>query len=239
MKKPIIGVVSLYDSERESLWMLPGYIDGIKTAGGMPIILPLSTDLAEIEELFNMCDGILLTGGQDVSPAVYHAEKSPLCGEECKERDIMEKQLLTLAIEKDKPLLGICRGIQFINAALGGTLYQDLPTEHPSSAIHSQKPPYDKPSHGVTIVKDSKLYDLLCREELMVNSYHHQAIKDLAPMLSCMAISEDGLCEAVTMEGLRFLWATQWHPELSFKTDENSLKIFKEFIKNAKQAINC
>ncbi len=228
--KPLIGVMPLWDDDKESVWMLPGYLEGIRQAGGIPVILPFTSENDELEQLVKMCDGFLFTGGHDVSPELYSekpVDDSVIC---CKDRDEMESWYLKYAISSDKPLLGICRGIQFINAALGGTLYQDLPTQHPSEIDHHQKPPYDIPIHTVSIVKDSPLGKLLDTEQLSVNSYHHQAVKDLSPRLKAMAISTDGLIEAVFMPEHRFLWAVQWHPEFSYLTDINSRKIFKAFI---------
>ena len=228
--KPLIGVMPLWDDDKESVWMLPGYLEGIRQAGGIPVILPFTSENDELEQLAKMCDGFLFTGGHDVSPELYSekpVDDSVIC---CKDRDEMESWYLKYAISSDKPLLGICRGIQFINAALGGTLYQDLPTQHSSGINHHQKPPYDIPVHTVSIVKDSPLGKLLDTEQLSVNSYHHQAVKDLSPRLKAMAISTDGLIEAVFMPEHRFLWAVQWHPEFSYLTDINSRKIFKAFI---------
>ena len=126
--KPLIGVVPLVDETKESLWMLPKYMDGVTEAGGIPIILPLTSDASVISQLLDEVQGILLTGGHDVDPRIYGEEPIPKCGAACVERDSMEKELLDQALEKDMPVLGICRGIQFLNAYLGGTLYQDLPT---------------------------------------------------------------------------------------------------------------
>lgn len=234
--KPIVGVMPLWDDEKESIWMLPGYMDGIHHAGSIPIILPFSTDETEIKGLAGLCDGFLFTGGHDVSPILYNEE--PLDGlvSCCEVRDRMEMVYLNEAISANKPVLGICRGIQFINAALGGTLYQDLSLLHPSDIEHHQSPPYDVPIHDVMIAKSSPLYSCLETEKLSVNSYHHQAVKMLADGLKIMAKASDGIIEAVYMPGHRFLWAVQWHPEFSWKTDENSRKIFKAFIEAAANA---
>ena len=148
----------------------------------------------------------------------------------CRKRDEMEGIIFKMALEDDVPVLGICRGIQFINAVLGGTLYQDLPLQHPSAVDHHQKAPYDVPAHEVEIVKSSPLYKCLSVTLLPVNSCHHQAIRELAPKLEVMACSPDGLVEAVHMPGRRFVWAVQWHPEFSYKTDENSRKILRAFV---------
>ncbi len=230
MPKPIIGVMPLWDDEKESMWMLPGYFEGIRQAGGIPVMFPLTTDPGNIGPLTNVCNGFLFTGGHDVSPELYHEE--PLEGLVCcsRIRDEMEKIVLENAISMDKPVLGICRGIQFINAALGGSLYQDLPAQHPSETDHHQKAPYDVPAHLVKILPDSPFYRCINAERIYVNSCHHQAVKDIAPCLKVMATSEDGLTEGLYMPGHRFLWAVQWHPEFSYLKDEDSRKIFKAFV---------
>ncbi len=226
----VVGVMPLWDEEKKSMWMLPGYFEGIKAAGALPVMLPLSKDVQEMDELFELCDGFLFTGGQDVSPIIYN--DTPLEGliDTCIERDVMEKYILDKAIAADKPVLGICRGIQVINASLGGTLYQDLRLQHPSTVEHHQQPPYDVPSHEVTVIEDSPLYDLIGSVTLSVNSYHHQAVKMIAPTLQAMAFSTDGLIEALYMPDKKFIWAVQWHPEFSYMTDANSMKIFQAFV---------
>ena len=229
--RQIIGIVPLVDETKESLWMVPGYMDGISEAGGIPVMLPLTHDKRVIEQLLDTVQGVLLTGGHDVNPEMYGEKRMPECGTPCGERDLMESEVLKQALDRDIPVLGICRGIQFINAYLGGTLYQNLPSQHASDIEHHQKPPYDEPVHSVNIMKDSGLYRLLGKETIQVNSYHHQAVKEKASILSTMALSEDGLIEAVEMPDKRFVWAVQWHPELSFRKDENSRMIFDEFIR--------
>ena len=228
--KPIIGVMPLWDDDKESIWMLPGYMDGIKAAGGLPIIFPMTTDEEEIKQLCDMCTGFLFTGGHDVSTELYHENPVPGMVDSCRTRDDMELQVLDIAVKQDKAVLGICRGIQFINAALGGSLYQDLPSQRPSAVEHHMTAPYDRTAHRVKISKDSPLYEILGKEELGVNSYHHQAVKVLSPLLREMAVSEDELIEAVYMPGKKYIVALQWHPEFSYKVDESSRKIFESFI---------
>ena len=232
MKKPVVGVMPLWDDEKESIWMLPGYLDGITEAGGLPVILPLTGEEDDLSALMELCDGFLLTGGHDVAPAVYG--ESPMEGliADCGLRDRMERIVLRKAIAEDKPLFGICRGIQFVNAALGGTLYQDLDLQHPSKTEHHQHAPYDIPVHDVTVCEGTPLYECLQEDALHVNSYHHQAIKELAPELAVMAVSEDGLIEAVYRPGNRFLWAVQWHPEFFGTKDEPSRKMFRAFVES-------
>lgn len=233
-KDPIIGVVPLIDYSKSCFWMLPGYMNGLKQAGAMPIMFPVIYNNADAEMLADMCDGFLFTGGQDVDPAVYGAEKTELCGECCPERDTMEKLLLDIAMKRDIPVLGICRGIQFINACLGGTLWQDIPTQFSDKLTHCQKPPYNKPVHDVMIDRNSPLHELLKKECIAVNSYHHQGVRELSPGLKSMASAPDGLVEAVYAPDHKFLWAVQWHPEFSYESDKNSLLIFNAFVEKCK-----
>ena len=226
----MIGLIPLVDEEKESYWMLPGYMKAVEEAGGIPIMLPLCTRKGELEQLMEHIDGILFTGGHDVDPALYQEEKLEQCGEICSERDEMEKRMFHMGLGKDMPMLGICRGIQFINVMCGGSLYQDLPTQRKSETEHHQTPPYDKPIHQVCIREKTPLYELLQRKELQVNSYHHQAVKELGEGLEPMAVSEDGLIEAVYLPEKRFVWAVQWHPEFSYKVDASSKKIMEEFV---------
>lgn len=233
MKKPIIGVVPLADYERNSYWMLPGYFEGILEAGGLPVMLPLTADAACLDQLAAACDGFLFTGGQDVSPQLYGEARLPQCGECSPERDAMELGLLERALAADKPVLGICRGIQFLNAALGGTLYQDIPTQYATETEHHQTPPYERPVHTVTVQKWTPLHALLGVDTLAVNSYHHQAVKALSPQLAEMARASDGLIEGVYLPGKRFVWAVQWHPEFSYRTEESSRKLLRAFVQAA------
>lgn len=228
--KPIVGVMPLWDDEKNSIWMLPGYMDGVSMAGGLPVIFPFTSDEDELGRLTDMCDGFLFTGGQDVSPAIYNEEAIEGLVDCCEKRDAMESMVLDMAMRAGKPVLGICRGMQFINAALGGTLYQDIPLQYPSKTQHRQPAPYDVPSHSVAVMADSPLFSLSGAERLQVNSCHHQAVKALADGLKIMAVAPDGIAEALYMPSQRFLWAVQWHPEFSYKRDEFSRKIFGAFV---------
>ncbi|MDY4085542.1 MAG: gamma-glutamyl-gamma-aminobutyrate hydrolase family protein [Ruminococcus bromii] len=235
MQKPVIGLIALVDEEKDSYWMLPGYMNGIIEAGGLPIVLPFAESQDDIAQTVAMCDGILFTGGHDISPKIYGQEPIAECGKLCEIRDRFEQAVLMQALKSDKAIFGICRGIQFINAALGGTLYQDLPTQHKSNVNHCQSPPYDKPIHSVKLVKDTPLYNLLKCDSFNVNSYHHQAVHELAPCLKAAAYSEDGLTEALYIPDKSYVWAVQWHPEFSYKTDNNSKMLFSSFINASKK----
>ncbi|MBR4468540.1 MAG: gamma-glutamyl-gamma-aminobutyrate hydrolase family protein [Bacteroidales bacterium] len=228
-KSPIIGVTPLWDAERKSVWMLPDYLDGIKAAGGVPVILPIEMSEADADRIVETCDGFLFTGGQDVAPELYGTKDATGAVVPSAERDKLETLLLSKALQADKPILGICRGLQFINAFLGGTLWQDLPSQHPSDIVHRQDKPYVNPTHKVSLSGD--LRTLLGKDTLEVNTLHHQAIKDLGKDLIPMAESPDGLIEAVKMVGKRFVCAVQWHPEYMFKTDGDSLRVFSWFVR--------
>ena len=218
-QSPIIGVTPLWDAERKSVWMLPDYLDGIRAAGGIPVVLPLEMSDADADQIVETCDGFLFTGGQDVGS--------------CPERDALETLVLSKALPSDKAILGICRGLQFINVFLGGTLWQDLPSQHPSEIVHRQGKPYGAPTHTVTLSGD--LSTLLGKETLEVNTLHHQAAKDLGENLEMMAVAPDGIIEAARMVNKRFVWAVQWHPEYMFKTDADSLAIFSCFVRHCSE----
>lgn len=237
MEKPYIGVMPLYDDEKGNYWIVPGYMKAVEEGGGIPVMLPLTADPAILRSMADTFDGFLFPGGHDVNPARYGEAISPLCGRVNDERDEMEISLFHRVIERDKPILGICRGIQLINVALGGSLYQDLPAQFPSSVkvVHKQAPPYDRGAHPVAIDKESPLYRLFGTESVMVNSKHHQGIKRLADRLLPIARAEDGLVEAVCMPDKTFVIAVQWHPELSYGADPLQFRLFVEFVNQCRK----
>lgn len=232
MKKPIIAVTPLVDKEKNSLWMLPEYFNALSSSGAIPFMLPLTTDKVTLKRLLDCSDGLLITGGQDVNPYFYGEEKQNLCGEICSKLDEQEKILLDIALKQNKSVLGICRGLQFLNAYFGGTLYQDL--QAVTKIEHHMQPPYDRGVHSVTIVKNSLLDKIVGRRKLQVNSYHHQAVKNLSEKLTLCAVSEDGITEGAYLADKKFVLAVQWHPEYSYNLEE-SKKIFKAFVNSCKE----
>lgn len=231
MGKPLIGVLPLYDREKESYWMLPGYMKGIEDAGGIPVMLSCTADDESIIKLTETFDGFLFTGGQDIHPKLYGEEIDETCGEICAARDVMEAKLFQQVMEMDKPAFGICRGLQLFNALLGGTLYQDLPTQFKQSSIyHKQQPPYNKPAHDVAIIENTLLYQMLQADKIKVNSYHHQGIKHLSAQLVPAAIAADGLIEAAVMPDRTCIFAVQWHPEFNYISDIANFRLFREFV---------
>lgn len=227
MNRPIIGLTpTVAEGERPLMETRLHYIRAIEAAGGAPVLLPPLGGEA-LRAAAAACAGFLFTGGVDVHPSLYGEEVLPACGEISRVRDQMELALLCQAVADDKPVLGICRGIQLLNAGLGGTLWQDLPSQTGTTVRHSQEPPYDRPSHTVRIAPDSPLAALIGKEEIAVNSTHHQAVRALAPSLRAAATAPDGIVEAIWRPESRFFLAVQWHPEYLYPDDEGSASLFR------------
>ena len=230
MKKPLIALMPQAD-ENGRWWLNPDYMESVMNAGGIPVMLPLTDREEELEEIAQRFDGFLFTGGPDVEPALYGQQKEDYCGGIDEERDAMEMKIFRLAFELDKPILGICRGIQLMNVALGGTLYQDIPTQAPSEITHRVlERPLAREVHEILVEPDCPFGDLPLT--LAVNSRHHQAIDQLAPGLKVRARAADGIIEAVVMPEKPQVRAVQWHPE-NFRNDL-SRTIFEEFLSFAR-----
>ena len=228
--KPVIGVVPLADVKTGYAWMKPNYISAIAEAGGVPLILPLTENARLLKELTACCDGFLLTGGYDIAPELYGQERLPACGPITEGLDRMELQLILRILAADKPMLGICRGLQFLNVALGGTLWQDLPSQRPANVQHSMEPPYERHVHRAIQNGDSPLLQIIPAREFGVNSAHHQGICNLGAGLLPTARSEDGLIEAVCLPERRFVHAVQWHPEDLYPVDANAAALFAALV---------
>ena len=224
--RPIIGILAEVDNEATRV--LHPYISAIEGSGGTPILLPYVKDGETIDRFVNICDGFFFTGGADIDPRHYGEEASSACGELQEHRDELEFKVFQRAIDTSKPILAICRGMQLINAALGGTLYQDLSSQHPTEVTHRcVNAKYDV-EHAARLIEGTPLYDLIGKERITVNSYHHQAIKTLAVGLRASAVAEDGIIEAVYHTERR-LSGFQWHPERML--DKENRLIFEDFIK--------
>lgn len=233
MRKPIIGVTPSVDEEQHRCLVQPGYLESIDRAGGLPLMLPLTDRDEDIARFIEICDGFLFVGGPDIEPWRYGQELLPECGPQNVQRDAMEWKLMEAALAADKPILGVCRGIQVLNTVLGGTLYQDIPSQYKTELSHAMpEPPYNRVAHPFRVVEGTPLAEL--PEAEGVNSRHHQAILDLAPGLEIMAYAADGIIEAVRMPEKRFVWAVQWHPEAFWEEEGIHLELFRKLVKAAK-----
>ncbi len=232
MRKPIIGLTPQYDYEKNRVWIGPNYPEAVRAAGGVPVLLPLQATKEELKTAADVCDGFLFTGGPDIDPFRFGEETIRQCGVVVPVRDKMEENLFQIAMESNKPILGICRGIQVLNVFLGGTLYQDIPAQFSSKLplAHSQQSGNSVLTHSVIIKEETLLSRILSKESIKVNSFHHQAVRDLAPSLKTAGVSPDSLIEALYLPGHRFFLGVQWHPEHLFYTSEDALNIFKAFV---------
>lgn len=231
--KPIIGITTFNEVRPKKIYSLVSnnYITSVQKAGGIPVLIPIGEDIENIKAYSNIVDGIIFTGGADVSPLSY--DENPLRQVEyiSEERDSFELKLFDEVYKKQIPILGICRGIQLINVALGGSLYQDINSQIPDSYGHLPK--YTEVYnlyHSVEIEENSRLSNIFKTKELKVNSFHHQAVKKIGRNLKATAFSKDGIIEAIESINDKFLVAVQWHPEdLTVRHDE-FIKLFETFI---------
>ena len=226
--KAKIGIVAAINSEHSSS-VLRDYVNAIEKVDVLPVIIPYVEKEENLNELFDLCDGIMLLGGEDVMPSLYGEEKKPTCGENCRERDDYEMLIFEKALYSFKPILAICRGSQLVNVALGGTLHQDIPSEIENALDHKKSTEMPSYTHKINVIDGTPLHALINSDEMQINTFHHQCIKDLGRLLEVMAVADDGIIEAYYMPSYRFLRAYQWHPERMVDTDENCLNIFKEF----------
>lgn len=238
MKRPVIGITV---SQKNLQWGRANYIPtdytkAIHAAGGIPQIIPLEYPLDQLIDLRSECAGILLTGGEDIEPSLYHRLSHCTVQATCAERDATEFTLTRLAAETGWPILGICRGHQMLNVALGGTLYTHIPAQFDTNIDHQASEFYDHHylAHTVKIEKDTSLNAILGTESLEVNTRHHQAVKDLAANLRVTARATDGLIEGLELPRHPFFVGVQWHPEC-LQDIENQKRIFTSFIAAARE----
>ena len=203
------------------------YLQAIIAAQGIPVLLP-PVPIEDIEMQLDMIDGLMIIGGCDVNPLLYHENPLPLLGETDYPRDLYEIALIKKAIQKNIPIFGVCRGLQVINVAFGGTLYQDLSYAPQKILLHSQKERRECASHTINIQENSFLYPIF-QDRGYVNSFHHQAIDQLGKGLKAVAYSEDQMIEAIEHISLP-ITAVQFHPEDMYKTDQKMQEIFNQFV---------
>ncbi|MCL6452050.1 MAG: gamma-glutamyl-gamma-aminobutyrate hydrolase family protein [Alicyclobacillus sp.] len=213
------------------------YAHGVETAGGLPLVIPFLENAENLVDIADRIDGLLLSGGEDVDPLRYGEQPQRGLGNIIPERDELELQLIRAVVERRKPILAICRGIQVLNVAFGGTLYQDLPSQWRSPILHAQHARRAHLSHDVRIAPDSLLYRLLGeRPSVRTNSFHHQAVKSCGDGLRPVAWDADGLIEAVEHEAYPFVVGVQWHPENLWRTASHFLGLFKGLVDAAANA---
>lgn len=237
--RPLIGLTT-YNSKNEygnsTVTLATHYISAVLQAGGMPVLIPNLLSEPEWRELYERLDGIVFTGGGDIEPRLFNGVDHPKVNGIDPERDRLEFPLLRAAAEEGKPFLGICRGLQVVNAALGGTLFTDIADQLPGAIRHDWHEGFPRAhlAHPVRVEEGSRLAEILNDPMPGVNSLHHQGIKDLAPALKAVAYAPDGLVEAVELPGHPFGLAVQWHPEWLVE-HESARRLFQAFVDSARK----
>jgi putative glutamine amidotransferase len=239
MVTPLIGITTsvTVDKVPERAYVNGTYIRAVQAAGGIPVLLTPHFTPAVQAALWQRLDGLLLTGGGDIEPARFGEARHPTVDDVSPARDALEIGLTHRALDDAVPLFAICRGIQVLNVALGGTLVQDIPSEIPGALAHSQKAPRDEPTHPVKVMGEgTRLGRVLGSLEVEVNSMHHQAIKRLGDGLTPVAWAPDGVIEGVEMPGdERFVLGVQWHPEELVGRDAAARNLFSAIVDAARR----
>jgi len=257
--RPRIGITCDFNQVEKHCYLRQAYISSVVAAGGLPILLPAGLEAAVVNDYLDSIDGLILSGGGDIEPDYFGELPHPALGEICPERDEFELDLVRLALKRGIPILGICRGIQVLNVAAGGDLYQDLINERPGLIMHQQKAPRDYPIHPIKVVSGSRLAQLLNLDSegelhqdgqsgfdagsgsissspitIRVNSRHHQAIRKLAPGFVVSAYSPDDLIEAIESSQGNLVIGVQCHPEDLWRKDTRFLGLFKGLVEAAR-----
>lgn len=237
MARKIVGItcntVARSERSQRRQTLNVAYLRAVEQAGAIPLILPNTRDSETAARYMDLIDGLLLSGGADLSPALYGQAPHPTVKGVEPDRDATEFVLTKAAIAADMPILAICRGIQTLNVALGGTLYQDLPTDQPSKINHSQTTagiPRNQATHLIDIKAGTRLREIIGSDQMETNSMHHQSIKEAASGLRISAYAADGVVEAAEIPTAKFIIAVQFHPEETAPTDSLSCKIFQSFV---------
>jgi putative glutamine amidotransferase len=232
---PLIGITTYEKSERERFELPATYVEAVRLAGGIPVLLPPGEK--NLAALLERLDGLILAGGDDVAPHYYGGANHPKIHNISLERDEMEIALSRMVVERDVPTLCICRGVQVLNVALGGTLIEHIPDEPHDTVAHQSKYEGEKREtqfHEIEVQADSRLADIMAATTLHLPSYHHQAIRQVAPSLRMVARAEDGIVEGVEHPDHPFLLGVQWHPEKSTEL-ASQLRLFEALIQKASE----
>jgi len=247
-RRPLIGVTTqtlhAIDGIPQELpvsWVMnQRYVHAVMAAGGVPVLIPLlAEDPATLREIYERLDGVLVPGGVDIDPSYYRTSRSDLLGRLDPARDTSEIVMTRWAVKEGKPFLGLCRGLQVLNVALGGTLWQDLEQERPESMKHDFFPTAgyarDHLAHVVEVASDTRLAEAIGSGPVEVNSMHHQGIRDLGYGLRATASAPDGLIEAAELEDVGFAVGVQWHPEMFSGGARSVGQLFEAFVSAAGQ----
>lgn len=233
---PLIGIIPsrLMEGPSDNYQVRAVNVAAILQNGGTPLILPYSEDPTLVEGYLGLVSGLYFTGGCDILPDYFGEAPLPGLGELCPSRDAFEIHLYRQAARLDMPMLGVCRGVQIMNVAAGGSLYQDLGSQMPHALVHSPKG-VDRamPCHGVQIDPSSRLYAILKTEAPAVNSFHHEAIKKPAPGYRVTALAPDQVIEGIESTELTFSLGVQWHPEDMLRSEPVFAELYKAFISAA------
>lgn len=234
--KPIIGITSFFNEKSSYYSLSSNYIDSIFASKGIPVSIPVINNKEDYDYYINILDGIIFTGGIDISPLSYKENPMSSVNIISSVRDEYELGLFKKAYNSKMPILGICRGNQLINVALGGNLYQDINIQIPNSLGHSPDGmSVDELYHSVNIKKESKLLEIFNKDKIYVNSFHHQSIKKLGSNLTISAISDDGIIEGIECTNRQFLIGVQWHPECLTKKYPMFQNLFNSLVSAAKK----
>lgn len=237
---PLIGIPGRRDQSSRSgspiFAQKQTYVEAVAVTGGAPLLIPLNLDDGALRAIYERLDGLLLAGGEDLHPRYYGEAIHEKCGQIDEARDTVELTLTRWALAEDLPILAICRGIQVLNVAAGGTLYQDIASQAPGSLKHDCWPdhPRNYLVHQVTVNGDSHLAAVLGHRRIGVNSSHHQAVKDLAPRFRVVAQAPDSLIEAIEGHDHPFALGVQWHPEDLVEDAPSMRRLFEDFVSAAR-----
>ena len=236
MMKPLIGITT--DIEKEGKHVLNhNYVKAVVRAGGVPVILPIGIE-QDVKQLSTMLDGLVLTGGGDIDPMLFGEEPHKHLVDVSPSRDSIEMAIVQEMLKVNKPIVGICRGLQIINIALGGNMYQDIYSQRDVPLLqHAQKAHRSHQSHFVQVKEGSLLESIAKSEQIKVNSYHHQAVKDVPLPLIISGVASDGIIEAIESIEHAFVLGVQWHPEALADNEETvSLQLFEKFLEKCHES---
>jgi putative glutamine amidotransferase len=238
-KRPLIGITMRLEHETRRFYLARDYCEAVYAAGGTPVHIPLIPEREQIEDIVSRLDGVLLPGcDSDPDPALYGDDPHPKLGRVVPEKDATDLAVIAGAERRNLPIFGICFGMQILNVSRGGSLIQDIQSQVENAIQHQQGIPRERNSHGIRIEEGSLLEELPGVETTaMVNSHHHQAVREVGKGLKATSWASDGVIESIEDVNGRPIHAVQWHPELSWKTDHLSASIFERFISDCRKKI--